>query len=179
MENKEIQDKKTKDKEIYEYLENFSETIYRNEERRENNIIEQTGRMQAAFSFVIIALFTLLPAIVSIKTLPIWFKVVSFSTTALMLFLSLVFATIAQSRKKRHDFPSVTAIKKEILENRDYYGKYEKRQRYLIDTYETMHTSYEKNNNFRSTCVKTSMIMFYISIGLFVEWFIVGLFMII
>ena len=85
---------------------------------------------------------------------------------------------MAQNRKKRHDFPSVSAIIKEVTQNQTYYDTTEKQQKYLVETYEKMHTSYERNNNMRSAFVKVSMCCFYISIALCLFWFLTAIYII-
>ncbi len=98
----------------WEFLLEYSKIIYDNEEKRERSIIEQAGRMQAAFSFVIAALFVLIPTIIEHSGIPPRIITAAFSTITFFLLLSFVFATLAQYRKKRNDFPLISTMVEEL-----------------------------------------------------------------
>ena len=157
----------------WKFLLQYAETIYKNEQRREHNIIEQAARMQSAFSFVIAALFVLIPTIIEYSTIPIHIIVVAFSLITICLISSLVFATVAQNRKKRHDFPPISKMIEEVNNNSTYYESEEQQQKYLAETYCKIHDNYERNNNLRSLFLKISMWSFYASIVFCIIWFIV------
>ena len=84
----------------YSYIAQFARNAYEGEERREASIIEQAGRMQSAFSFVIAALFMLAQIIATHTVLSATFLVSSLFTVSITLVFSLLFATIAQRREK-------------------------------------------------------------------------------
>lgn len=163
--------------ECFKYMADFARIIYENEERREASLIQQASQMQTAFSFVIAAVF-MLAAIIADYPGPfsLLFRISSFASITVALVASLFCATMAQNRYKRHDFPKVSTIKTKIIEEYTCFITEAQRSKYLLDTYEKMHNSYEKTNDKRLRWVKSSMVIFYIAILLCVFWFVIGIF---
>lgn len=160
----------------FNYMADLAKLIFENEERREDSLIQQAGHMQTAFSFVIAALFMVAAIVIEYRgTLSLIFLLIAFSSITACLLASLFLATMAQNRMKRDDFPQVTKIKNVVISKYEEFRTSAQRSKYLLDTYEKMHTSYEKNNNKRQNFVKASMILFYISLGLCVFWFVVAI----
>lgn len=160
----------------YAYMATFAKTIYENEERRESSLIQQASQMQTAFSFVIAAVFMVAAIIVENRDpLSLEFLLLCFSTITIALLFSLVTATIAQSRYKRDDFPQVTNMKMKVISEFQNFKTEAQRSKYLLDTYEIMHKSYEKTNEKRRKWVVVSMNSFYVALALCVLWFFVGI----
>ena len=160
----------------YEYMASFAKIIYENEERRESSLIQQASQMQTAFSFVIAALFMVAAILVEYhEPLSFEFLLLCFSTITAALLISLIAATIAQSRYKRDDFPQVTVMKTKIILEFENFKTSAQRSKYLLDTYEKMHESYEKTNEKRRHWVIVSMRSFYVALGLCALWFLVGI----
>ena len=160
----------------FEYMSDFAKIIFENEERREDSLIQQAGHMQTAFSFVIAAVFMVAAIVVEYRgVLSLTFLLVAFSTITAVLLVSLFFATMAQNRMKRDDFPKVSTIKNLIISEYQMFETPAQRSKYLLDTYEKMHISYERINDQRQRNVKISMTLFYISLALCVFWFIVAI----
>ncbi len=165
-----IQEEKLQN-ECFSYMADIASKIYESEEAREHSIVEQAGRMQAAFSFVIAAVLLLAQILISKRIFTDLFLLLSFSSITVFLLLCLLFATLAQRRTKRVGFPSVTEIKNMIIEEYQSFATNASRNKYIVDTYELMFASYEKNNNKKVRNLRLSMISFYISLGLCVLWF--------
>ena len=157
--------------ECYAYMADFASKIYESEEKREHSIVEQAGRMQAAFSFVIAAALLLAQILISKESFTHLFLLVSFSSIIVFLILCLLFATLAQRRTKRAGLPSVTTIKNKIIEEYQLLSTNAQRNKYLVETYELMFDSYEKSNNKKVCYLRLSMLFFYISLGLCFLWF--------
>ena len=157
----------------WEFLLEYSKIIYENEEKRERSIIEQAGRMQSAFSFVIAALFVLIPTIIEHSGISLGIIVTAFSSITLFLILSLVLATLAQYRKKRNDFPRISKMVEELAKYPDAYKTKEQKQKYLTETYETIHDNYEDDNTTKQHYLKASMYLFFVAIALCIIWFVV------
>lgn len=156
----------------YEYLADFSKAIYENEMRREDSLIQQASHMQTAFSFVVAAVFMLVPIVIEHRGIfSFRFIVMVFSSIVTALLFSLFAATMAQNRIKREDFPSVSTIKTKITIEYKKFKTEAQRSKYLLDTYEKMHTSYSETNDKRRFWVHVSMISFYLSLALCVIWF--------
>ena len=180
MENKDLQRTATVNhdedfvKDCYAYMADFAKIIYENEIRREDSLIQQASHMQTAFSFVIAAVLMLVPVVIDYRGIfSFRFVVMVFSSIVAVLLFSLFAATMAQNRIKREDFPSVSTIKTKVTIEYDKFKTNAQRSKYLLDTYEKMHTSYSKTNDKRRFWVKVSMISFYISLALCAFWFFV------
>lgn len=157
----------------YEYMANFAKTIYENETRREDSLIQQASHMQTAFSFVIASVLMLAPIVLEYRgSFSLRFVITVFSTVIITLLFSLFSATMAQNRVKREDFPSVSIIKAKITNGFMLFQTKAQRNKYLLDTYEKMHNSYSKTNDKRRLWVRASMISFYISLALCAFWFV-------
>lgn len=155
----------------YAYIARFAEKIYESEEKREASVIEQAGRMQAAFSFVIAALFMLAQILVSNTVLSNVFLIVSISSVGIILLISLFLATFAQRRAKRAYFLSIKELNSDITNNYKDFLSPAQRDKYYSETYGELYDSLEKNNNQRIVCIRISMILFYIALGLCIFWF--------
>jgi len=167
--------KETMQKECYRFIVKYAKEVYEGEERRENSIIEQAGRMQAAFSFVIAALFMLAQIIIEHTTLSFPFLLLSLSSVSLSLLSSLLLATLAQRRVRRVLFPSVKVFREQVI---DHYGSFEttaQRDKYMATIYEKMAASHEDANNKRVKLIRTSMLLFFVALALCLFWFIIGM----
>lgn len=166
-------------RDCYEYMEAFSRTIYENEERREASLTQQAANMQTAFSFVIAALFMVATIVIDNRgQLSLNFLFWAFSSVTFVLAFCLFAATMAQNRTKRDDFPSVSTIKRKIIEEFNNFETPEQRSKYLVDTYELMHKSYSAINDKKQKWVTYSMNAFYLALVLCLIWYVIALFII-
>ena len=98
-------EKREKEKSVCDklkYLYEYSKIKLDSEQRREDSIIQQSNQMQVAFSFLIAAIFMIAPIVIEYRgSLSLIFFLVSLSSIVVALLLSLVFAMLAQSRKKK------------------------------------------------------------------------------
>lgn len=163
-------------RDCYEYLKELSENIYRNEERREDSLIQQAGHMQAVFSFVMAALFMITPLIIQNRgNLSMTFIFISLSTISSSLLFSLLFATIAQRRCKRQDFPKIAKIREYIENNYQDFATPESRNKYIVQMYEKIYDSFSKANDKRMFWIRGSMVSFYVALMFCIFWFIVAI----
>lgn len=161
---------------LYDYICDFSKIKYQHERDREDSIIRQASNMQTAFSFVIIALFTIAPVIVQNRgVLSFIFLLIAFSSVAIVLMLCLVFATIAQHRKKQATLPTEEEHTQFIENNKDSFVTQAQRSKYMAKTYEELEKSLHSNNGKRIKNVRLSMLFFYISIALCFIWFFIAI----
>lgn len=173
---KDTQEQTQLQNDCYAYIADFAKMVFENEERREDSLIQQAGHMQTAFSFVIAALFMVAAIVIEYKgCLTLTFLLIVFSSITACLLVSLFLATMAQNRMKRNDFPTVATINNLVVSQFENFKSHAQRSKYLAETYEKMHTSYAENNDKRLKLVKASMIVFYISLGLCVFWFVVAI----
>lgn len=160
----------------YEYIEHIAEVIYKREERREDSIIQQASHMQTTFSFVIAAMFMVTPVMMEYRgKLTENFFLIAISLISFFLLGSLLFATMAQNRKKLEVFPTIEAIRDQIENNYESFQTRAAREKYLVKMYEKVQNSLEKNNDRRVLLVRFSMGTFYLALALCVFWYIAAL----
>ena len=136
--------------------------------------------MQMAFSFIAAALFMAAPVITQYRgKLSLEFCLLSFSTIAIVLLLSLLFATISQKRKAQVMVDYVEKETKEIIDNPKYFTTEAQRLKYRTDYYAKIEKSLHDNNKSRIKYLQKSMLFFYISLGLCAFWFAVAVLMLI
>ena len=100
----------------FRYIKELSQLKYEAEEKREQNLIQQSSQMQTVFSFMTAAIFMAVPICVEFRgILSLEFFLISISITVMFLIASLVLASIAQWRWKTKTIPDVTKIKEEII----------------------------------------------------------------
>lgn len=162
--------------ECYKYMCELARIIYDNEREREYSVIDQSGRMQSAFSFVIAALFMAVPVILEYRgCLSLEFLFVAFSSIVGTLLFSLFAATMAQNRKKRKDFPPVSTIEKRIIGSYKEFDSSAKRDKYLVGEYKDVQESLSKINDKRMLWIRISTYSFYIALGLCALCFFVAI----
>lgn len=168
------EDKKVVD--ILRFTNELAQIIYKASVDREDSILQQATRMQTAFSFIITSVFMAATILIDHKgKLTDEFLVLSFSSIIVVLLISILFATIAQNRKKTELFPNITEIQEFVYNNAEYFETEEQRYKYITDTYAKMQKPREESNDYRVKWVMLSMITFYIAIALCFFWFIVGI----
>ena len=156
----------------YEYIAAFSKEIYENESRRKDAIIRQASNTQTTFSFMSAAVLMAAPVVVEYRgVLSLTFLLIAFSSILLALLLSLLFATIAQQGRKRTDYPSVKEFKEKVENDFSQFLTPAQRSKYLSDTYQSIHASFEQDNETRVGWINRAHITFYCALGLCVFWF--------
>ena len=164
---------------MFKYLTRFSEIKYNSELKREDSLVQQASQMQTAFSFLIAAVFMVAALVIEHrKYLSLRFYFVSFSLITITLVLSLLFAMLAQHRRKQTVIPNVSEIRDYIYDRESEFETEEKQEKYLIDTYAAIQESKANNNDKRVKWIQRSMWLFYGAIGLCFLSFVVGVCMI-
>lgn len=159
----------------YSFILALTKETYLNEVKRESSIIEQAGRMQAAFSFVITTLFVLAQILIEYTILSSLFYILSLSSVSFALLSSLICATLAQRRARMTLFPSVTSIRDQVLKQYKSFATTAQQDAYLVKIYEKTFRSLEKTNNQRVRFIWFSMLLFYVAIALCLFWFVVAI----
>lgn len=159
----------------YSFMLTLVKDTYLNEVRRESSIIEQAGRMQAAFSFVITALFVLAQLLLEHTVLSLRFYILSLSSISFTLLSSLICATLAQRRARMTLFPSVSSTREQILKQYKSFATAVQKDAYQVEIYEKTFRSLEKTNNQRVRFIWFSMLLFYVAIALCLLWFLIAI----
>ncbi len=144
--------------------------IYEEEAVRENSILQQASNMQSAFSFITAGLFVVAQIVtdqlgshsnLSYKTIFFCFAII----TACML-ISLIFATIAQSRFLRSPRQPVLEYLQFVDQNYDQLQDESQRIFLSISEYENLYQSLHRINSIRVIFVRLSMWSFYGAVAL-------------
>lgn len=162
----------------YRHIKELSKLKYDAEEKREQNLIQQSSQMQTAFSFVTVAVFMAIPICIEYRgLLNLMFFLVSVSIIVAFLIASLLLASIAQWRWKTRAFPDITDIKDNVLNSVEW----EKLciEYYQIDQWVNLIGTVQKEkarlNDKRVKLIITSMVCFYGAIAAIIICFIVGI----
>ncbi len=156
---------KRRNTEMLQSIEEHCKTIYDYEVERENNILQQACNMQSAFSFITAGLFVIAQIVTdqisdnsALSYKQIFF---CFAIITIWMLLSLIFATLAQSRFSRLQ-------RKTVYHYIQYADKHFNRLQNInirilhsISEYEGLHSSLKRINTIRVLFVKFSMWSFY------------------
>lgn len=162
----------------YRHIKELAQLKYEAEEKREQNLIQQSSQMQTAFSFMTAAVFMAVPICIEYRgVLGLKFFLVCTSIIVVFLVASLVLASVAQWRWKTKAFPDVTDIKSSVIESPEWHKfliEYHQIDQWL-DLIATVQTEKAKLNDRRVKLIMWSMICFYCSIASIVISFIVAI----
>lgn len=159
----------------FEYLNEYAKIKYDNELRREDSIVKQASQMQMAFSFVTAALFMIAPIVIEYrKPLSLTFFLIAFATITTALLLSLLFATIAQNRKRSKSLINILDFMKYMEEKEGYFDTEEQRLKYTIQAYGEIQNEKADINDKRINNIRKSMFFFYIALAFCAFWFVVA-----
>lgn len=160
----------------YEYIVDFDKEIYKNEERREDSLMQQAANMQMVFSFVSAAVFMITPTIFEYRgVLSVEFIILVISSISGSLIGSLFCATKAQKRYQRRLFPSADAFQKQVECEYFNFASESQKNKYLVEIYSEVHQSLATTNEKRVKWISFSMNFFFLSLGLCIFWFVVAL----
>ena len=160
------------------HIKELSLLKYEAEEKREQDLVQQSSQMQTVFSFVSAALFVAIPICIEHRgELGLKFFFISASFIAAFLIGSLVLASLAQWRWKTKTFPDVAEIKSFILNNDEWEKlcvEYHQINQW-INLISTVQKEKAKLNDRRMKLIMASMICFYASIATIVICFMVAI----
>ncbi|MEG1564671.1 MAG: hypothetical protein RR365_13235 [Bacteroides sp.] len=151
----------------YLHVKELSKLKYEAEEKREQNLIQQSSQMQTVFSFMTAAIFMAVPVCVQYRgSLSLEFFLISISIIVMFLIASLVLASIAQWRWKTETFPDVAKIKESVIDSPEWekftieYNQIDQ----WIGIIGKVQAEKAKLNDRRVALIMASMICFYCSI---------------
>ena len=166
----------------YRHIKELAELKFDAEERREQNLIQQSSQMQTAFSFMTAAIFMAVPVCIEHRgTISLEFFLISTSIIVLFLIVSLVLSSFAQWRWKTTALPDIHEIKKSVLDNPEWKKlcvEYHQINQW-IDAIGSVQKNKSKLNDRRVKLIMGSMICFYISLGAIIISFVVALYIMI
>ncbi len=164
----------------YRYIKELAIMKYDTEERREQNLVQQSSQMQTAFSFMTAAIFMALPICIEYRgILSLKFFLVSTSFISIFLIASLIMASMAQWRWKTESLPDVNVIKESIINSTEWESlcaEHVQLAQY-VELIGKVQTAKAKINDRRVILIMASMVCFYLSIVSIVISFIVAIIM--
>ena len=162
----------------YRYIKELAIMKYETEERREQNLVQQSSQMQTAFSFMTATIFMALPICVEYRgVLSLKFFFVSTSFVSAFLIASLITASLAQWRWKTESLPDVNVIKDSIVNSTEWESlcaEHIQLAQYVELIGKVQHIK-AKINDRRVVLIMMSMICFYLSIVSIVISFVVAI----
>lgn len=161
---------------LYAFVKEYALLKLDDETKRYESLIHQASNMQTAFAFSTAALFMIAPmAIENRGNMTLEYLLVVFSSITLFLMLSLLFASLAQSRGKLKSFADINTFEQFVEENYEDYLSKAQQGKAIVDQIGEVQLSASERNDKMASRIKKSMIFFYIAMGLSAGWFIVSL----
>lgn len=162
----------------YRHIKELAQLKYEAEEKREQNLIQQSSQMQTAFSFMTAAVFMAVPICVEYRgVIELKFFLASVSSIITFLFFSLIFASVAQWRWKTETLPDIDVIKSSVIDSPEWEKSLIEHHR--INQWVSLVGIVQQNkatlNTRRVYLIMASMVCFYISIASIVISFIVAI----
>ena len=157
---------------LSEHIKQIAQLIFDNEIRREESLIQQSSHMQTAFSFFSAALFMVATIAVEHKyPLSYAFLLWAFSSITVCLLVSLILATLAQTRFQRQDFSTIKKTKEYIIKTYETIESEASKNLQYTELIETLQADLYNINESRVKLIRWSMRIFYFAIGISVFWF--------
>ncbi len=143
-----------------EYIKELSILKYEEEQRRTKSLIQQSSQMQASFSFVIVAVFMAVAILLEYRgglSLKLFF--VPVVLIIVLLFISLIFASLVQYRYTRKVLLDIKDINNRIIDSENWkkFTCREYQLRDWIDTIADVQDSESTLNNRRVKQIRQSM----------------------
>jgi Flp pilus assembly protein TadB len=161
---------------LFKHVKEIAQMKYDNELRREDSLIQQSGHMQTAFSFMTAALFMAAPVIVDNRgKLSFCFLLAVFSTIVAALLASLILASLVQWRYKKKDIDNVSEIEKDVAKNWEYSKTEAQQLKRWVMLMGELQQSKAVLNERRVKFIMASMISFFVSIAFVIIWFIIAM----
>ena len=165
--------------EIYSYICEYAKMTYEYELRRYDSIMQQASNMQTAFSFITAVLFMVAPLLLdNCSYLPGWFYFVVFSVIAIIMFVSLFAATMAQNRRRAKAFEDAALFRAKVENEYQSFITQAQRQQYLAKYYEKIQKDLFRRNEDAIEWLQLSMHLFYAALISICLSYVIGLFII-
>lgn len=148
---------------VYSFIKDLSLKKLEDEQEREKDITNQSKNIQAVFSILSVALFTLLPILLKYvsnegknKTL-LFIIITAYAIVFSLLSISFLCGTYIQLRRPKRGFPDIPTIKKTILDDYNDFTEKASQVNSLIDTLIPIQEDITKVNDSNAKLVNLSM----------------------
>lgn len=163
----------------YKHIKELAYLKYEAEEKREQNLIQQSCQLQTAFSFMTAAIFMAVPICIEYRgVLSLKFFLISTSVIVAFLLASLLLASIAQWRWKTKAFPNIQSIKEAVINSKEWeklcieYHQIDQ----LVTLMGEVQAKKTELNDKRVKLIMASMICFYASVITIIVFFVIAIF---
>ena len=162
--------------ELYAFVKEYALLKLEDEMKRYESLIQQASNMQTAFAFSTAALFMVAPiAIENRGNMTLEYLLLVFSSITVLLMLSLLFASLAQSRGELKSFADVSTFEHFIEENYESFLSKAQQAKAIAEHIGEIQLSASEKNNEMAERIKKSMGFFYAAMCLSAFWFMVSL----
>lgn len=147
---------------------------YDYEIKREESVIQQSGRMQASFSFILASVFVV-ATILSQNTdiFPAKMSISAIGSITIIFIISFTLSTMAQTRKKQHIWADIKEQRGYIDVNQKPLMTEEAKNKFILNNYEKVQLSLTNNTRDRIRLISWSMRAFYFGLLTCLAWFFV------
>lgn len=161
---------------LFKHTKELSQLKYESELRREDSLIQQSSHMQTAFSFMTAAVFMAVSILIEHRgKLSLTFFFVSVSSIVLFLLVSLVSASLAQRRVKKHALMNIFDIENFVAENWQQTLQESQQLKQWVEVIGKVQQSLAEVNERRIVLIRISMGSFFVSIALILFWYVVAI----
>lgn len=161
---------------LYEFIVNYEERIYANEERREDALVQQASHMQTAFSVLSTVILMVAAIVIDHRgKLSLEYLLATFSVICSTLLSSLFCATKAQKRYSRKSFQRADGFHVDALNERGLLETRIQQYDYIARTYAVRHPSLRDVNEKRVRWIVRSMTLFQIALVMCALAFVISI----
>ena len=161
---------------LYEFIVNYEERIYANEERREDALVQQASHMQTAFSVLSTVILMVAAIVIDHRgKLSLEYLLATFSVICSTLLSSLFCATKAQKRYSRKSFQRADGFHVDALNERGLLETRIQQYVYIARTYAVLHPSLRDVNEKRVRWIVRSMTLFQIALVMCALAFVISI----
>lgn len=161
---------------LYEFIVNYEERIYANEERREDALVQQASHMQTAFSVLSTVILMVAAIVIDHRgKLSLEYLLATFSVICSTLLSSLFCATKAQKRYSRKSFQRADGFHVDALNERGLLETRIQQYDYIARTYAVLHPSLRDVNEKRVRWIVRSMTLFQIALAMCALAFVISI----
>ena len=161
---------------LYEFIVNYEERIYANEERREDALVQQASHMQTAFSVLSTVILMVAAIVIDHRgKLSLEYLLATFSVICSTLLSSLFCATKAQKRYSRKSFQRADGFHVDALNERGLLETRIQKYDYISRTYAVLHPSLRDVNEKRVRWIVRSMTLFQIALVMCALAFVISI----
>ena len=148
---------------VYSFIKDLALQKLSDEQERERNISEQSKNIQAVFSILSVALFTLLPILLEYiakkgaNKLIMIIIIIAYFVVFILLLAAFTCGTYIQIRKPKAGLPDIPTIKKTILSDYNDFTQKSIQLNSFIDTLTSIQKELSKINDMNAKLINISM----------------------